>query len=173
MSIDPVLHVWRAAVRGLGRLAVGALALVILFEEWGWEPLQRALAWLGRRPSMRRIEAAIAQWPPGAALAVLLLPTLGLLPVKLLALWLIARGAVLAGLMVVVVAKLVGTAVLAWVFALTQPALLRLPWFAVGYRRWYAWKESLLTWVRASWAWRTGRALKRRLRHWVARWSRT
>ena len=42
---------------------------------------------------MIRIEAVIAQLPPGAALAVLLLPTLGLLPIKLLALWLIACGA--------------------------------------------------------------------------------
>ena len=76
---------------------------------------------------MRRIEAAIARLPPPAALAVLLLPTLGLLPVKLLALWLIATGEALAGLAVVVAAKLVGTAVLAWLFALTQPALMRMP----------------------------------------------
>jgi hypothetical protein len=161
----------RAAGRGLRHLAVGLLALLILFEEWGWEPLQRALIRLGRLPAMRRIEARIARLSPGPALAALLLPTLGLLPVKLLALWLIARGAALAGLLVIVVAKLVGTAVLAWVFALTQPALMRMPWFAAGYRRWYAWKESLLAWVRASWAWRTGRALKRRLRYWVGRWQ--
>jgi hypothetical protein len=173
MSPDPLFRLLRAAVRGLGHLAVGLLALLILFEEWGWEPLHRALTWLGRLPAMRRIEAAITRLPPGSALVVLLLPTLGLLPVKLLALWLIARGAALAGLMAIVVAKLVGTAVLAWVFALTQPALMRMPWFAAGYRRWYAWKESLLAWVRASWAWRTGRALKRRLRHWVTRWQRT
>jgi len=46
---------------------------------------------------MRRIEAAVTGLPPGAALTVLLLPTLGLVPVKLLALWRIARGAALAG----------------------------------------------------------------------------
>ena len=99
------------------------LALLILFEEWGWEPLRRALIRLGRLAVMRRIEAAVARLSPPAALAVLLLPTLGLLPVKLLALWLIARGAALAGLVVIVVAKLLGTAVLAWLFTRTQPAL--------------------------------------------------
>ncbi len=119
---------------------------------------------------MRRIEAAIVRLPPPAALAVLLLPTLGLLPVKLAALWLLARDEAMAGLAVVVVAKLVGTAVLAWVFALTRPALIHMPWFAAVYEPWYAWKESLLAWVRASWAWRTGRAVKGRLRRWVARW---
>ena len=171
-ALDPL----RAVGRGLRHLAVGLLALLILFEEWGWEPLRRALTWLGRIPVMRRIEAVVARLSPPAALAVLLLPTLGLLPVKLLALWLIAHGAALTGLAVVVAAKLIGTAVLAWLFSLTQPALLRMPWFAAGYRRWYAWKEALLERVRASWAWRTGRAVKaavkRRLRRWV-RWQGT
>ncbi|MES2717162.1 MAG: hypothetical protein V4795_15430 [Pseudomonadota bacterium] len=32
----------------LRRAAGALLALLILFEEWGWEPLQRALARLGR-----------------------------------------------------------------------------------------------------------------------------
>ncbi|HYN76366.1 MAG TPA: hypothetical protein VES73_01065, partial [Lamprocystis sp. (in: g-proteobacteria)] len=124
-----------------------------------------------RLPAMRRVESAIARLPPPTALAVLLLPTLGLLPVKLAALWLIGTGQALAGLVVVVVAKLIGTAALAWLFSLTQPALLRMPWFAAGYQRWYAWKEALLAQVRASWAWRASRAFKQRLRRWV-RWQR-
>jgi hypothetical protein len=171
MSTDPLFRLLRATGRGLGHLAVGLLALLILFEEWGWEPLRRALTWLGRLRAMRRIEAAIARLPPSAALALLLLPTLGLLPVKLLALWLIARGGALAGLTVIAAAKVLGTALLAWLFALTQPTLMRMPWFAAGYRRWYAWKESLLARVRASWAWRTGRAVKRWLRSRL-RWQR-
>ena len=165
-ALDPL----RAVGRGLRHLAVGLLALLILFEEWGWEPLRRALIRLGRLAVMRRIEAAVARLSPPAALAVLLLPTLGLLPVKLLALWLIARGAAVAGLVVIMVAKLLGTAVLAWLFTLTQPALMRMPWFAAGYRRWYGLKEALLARVRASWAWRTGRAVKLRVRRWV-RWQ--
>jgi hypothetical protein len=174
-GVQAALGPLRAVGRGLRHLAVGLLALVILFEEWGWEPLRRGLLWLGRIPVMRRIEAAAARLPPGPALVLLLLPTLGLLPVKLLALWLIARGAALAGLVVILAAKVIGTAVLAWLFTLTQPALMRMPWFAAGYRRWHAWKEGLLAWVRASWAWRTGRAVKaavkRSLRRWV-RWLR-
>ena len=173
MLTDSLFRLLRAATRGLGHLAVGLLALLILFEEWGWEPLRRALTWLGRLPAMRQLEAAITRLPPRAALLLLLLPTLGLVPVKLIALWLIARGEPLAGLAVIVTAKLLGTAVLAWLFALTQPALMRMPWFAAGYRRWTAWKEALLARVRASWAWRTGRAVKRLLRRWVSRWQRT
>jgi hypothetical protein len=171
MSPDPLFRLLRAAGRALGRLAVGLLALLILFEEWGWEPLRRVLIWLGRLPAMRRIEAVASRLPPYPALAVLLLPTLGLLPVKLLALWLIASGKAPVGLAVVVAAKVVGTAVLAWLFSLTHPALMRIPWFATGYGRWYAWKEALLARVRASWAWRTGRAVKRLMRRWF-QWQR-
>jgi hypothetical protein len=163
----------RLLARSLRHAATGVLALLILFEEWGWEPLQRALAWVGRLPLLRQIEAAIARLPPHAALAVFLLPTLMLLPVKLAALWLIGQGQHLLGLALIVIAKLLGTAVVARLFTLTRPALLRMAWFAHFYGRWTAWKHALLARVRASWAWRTGRAIKRLVRQRWGRWQRS
>ena len=145
------------------------LALVILFEEWGWEPLHRALAWVGRLPGMRWLEQRIQKLPPYAALAIFLLPTLMLLPVKFLALWFISQGKVLDGTLVILAAKVLGTAIVARLFTLTQPALMQLGWFAHTYLRWIDWKEALLRQVRASWPWRLGRLLKRRLRR---RWTR-
>ena len=156
--------------RWLRRLGGGLLALLILFEEWGWEPLHRLLARLGRLPVLRQLEAAIARLPPHAALVVFLVPALALLPIKLLALGLIAQGQRVLGLAVIVVAKLVGTAVVARLFALTQPALMQLPWFARAYGRWSAWKAALLAQVRATWAWRVARVVRRRVRHGWARW---
>ncbi len=156
-------------MRALQRVAELLLALLILFEEWGWEPLQRAMAWLARAPLLRRVEAWIVRLAPGAALAVLLLPSLALVPVKLGALWLLARGQALLGLALIVVAKLVGTAVMARLFTLTRPALLRMPWFAAAYARWTDWKEALLARVRASAAWRAAGELRQRLR---GRWDR-
>jgi hypothetical protein len=152
--------------RGFEALA----ALVILFEEWGWEPLRRALAWVARWPPLAWLERRIAALPPYAALATFLLPTLLLLPIKLLALWLIGQGRAGLGLLVIVVAKLVGTALVARLFQLTQPALMRLAWFARLYGRWTAWKGALLAEVRASWAWRVGRVVKRRIAQRLARW---
>lgn len=158
---------------GLWRLLRGVfralLALLILFEEWGWGPLQRAMAALGRLPPMRQLEAGLRRLPPYAALAVLLLPSLLIIPIKLLALWLITRGQAMLGLALILAAKLVGTAVLAWLFQLIQPALLSLPWFARLYARWTVWKEALLAWVRASAVWRSARAFKRRLRQLLGR----
>jgi hypothetical protein len=141
-------------------LATTLLALVILFEEWGWEPLQALLARIGRWPGFRWIEARITQLPPHWALAVLLLPSLLLLPVKLLALWAISRGHGVLGALVIVAAKLGGTAVVARLFTLTRPALMRMPWFARNYGRWTVWKEALLARVRASAPWRAVQAAK-------------
>ena len=149
------------------------LALVILFEEWGWEPLQRLMARIARLPVLRQLEALIARLPPSVALLVFLLPGLVLLPVKLAALWLISHGQKLLGVVVIVVAKLVGTAIVARLFTLTQPALMRMPWFAAVYARWSAWKAVLLAWVRESAVWQTMRAWRLAVRDaaraWLAR----
>jgi hypothetical protein len=150
-----------APLRWLVRLL---LALLILFEEWGWEPLSRGMAWIGRLPVFRQMERAIKALPPYAALGILLLPTLALLPVKLLALWLISIGRTGIGLLVILLAKLVGTALVARLFQLTQPALLQLPWFARIYARWSAWKTGLLDWVHASPFWQAAQAWKQAIK---------
>lgn len=145
------------------------LALLILFEEWGWDPLQRALAHIGQWPGFRWIEASVRRLPPYGALLLFALPALLLLPVKLAALWLIGQGHAFGGLAIIVTAKLVGTALVARLFTLTQPALMRLVWFANLYMRWTHWKERLLLHVRASALWRSARAVRWRLRR---LWSR-
>ncbi len=148
------------------------LALVILFEEWGWEPLQRLLARIGQWPGFRWVERWVRGLPPYAALALFAVPALLLLPVKLAALWLIHQGRTVLGLLIILTAKVVGTAIVARLFTLSQPALMRLGWFARLYTRWSAWKDALLAWVRASAAWRAARALKAGLRRQWSRWVR-
>ncbi len=163
----------RALARVLGRIAAWPLALLILFEEWGWEPLQRALVRLGEALHLQWLEARIRRLPPYPALVLLVVPSLLLFPVKLLALWLMGHGHVVQGALVIAAAKLVGTALMARLFLLTRDALLRLAWFATLYARWMAFKQALLERVRASWPWRWGRAMKRRWRmRWQA-WRRT
>jgi hypothetical protein len=150
-----------APLRWLARVV---LALLIVFEEWGWEPLQRGFTWVASKLPLRWLERLLSRLPPRWAFVALLLPSLLILPVKLLALWLVSQGRVVLGVGVIVLAKLVGTALLAWLFQLIRPALMRLPWFARVYARWTAWKAELLAWVRASPAWRAARAIKLRVR---------
>jgi hypothetical protein len=159
--------------RLLGALkrAFGVLvALVLLFEEWGWDPLQRLMARIARLPVLRHIEALIQRLPPWAALLALTLPSLLLIPAKLAALWLITSGEKTLGVALIVLAKVLGTAIVARMFALTRPALMRMAWFAALYARWTAWKDALLAGVRASWAWRIGRVMRRAAQRQWARW---
>jgi hypothetical protein len=171
---SPKPPIWRRLLRGIVALLQWPLALLILFEEWGWEPLQRVLARIGQWPGFRWIERRIGALSPYAALALFIVPSALLLPIKLLALLLIERGQPLLGTLVILGAKLLGTAVVARLFALTQPALMQLPWFAHGYGRWTVWKEALLAQVRASAPWRLARALRtgvrRRWTVWLRRW---
>jgi hypothetical protein len=156
----------------LGWLLRWPLALLILFEEWGWEPLQHALVRLSERLHLRWLEPRIRALPPYPALALFIVPALLLLPVKLLALAAIARGHVVMGALVIVAAKILGTAVVARLFTITRPTLMRLGWFAACYRRWTAWKEALLAEVRSTGAWRQVRVLRRQIRRRLATWRR-
>lgn len=143
------------------------LALILIFEEWGWEPLSRLLGYLARLPVWARTEAFIARLPPYGALVVFFVPALMLLPVKLLALYWISRGHAVLGLAVVLAAKVAGTAAVARLFALTQPALMRLAWFAHWYGRWVPWKNALIARVKNTPIWRGTAATVRSIRQWI------
>ena len=152
---------------GLLRAVLRAIATVIvvpllLFEEWGWEPLAAAFAALGRLPWWGRLERFITSLPPWAALLAFGVPVVALVPVKLLALYLFGEGHITTGLGLILAAKLAGTAMAARLFQLTQPALMRMGWFARLYTPWKAWKDKIIAQARASWPWRMARRLKTR-----------
>lgn len=155
---------WRV-LRPLLRVVVQLLlALIVIFEEWGWQPLAQALAALARFKPWAMLERWIAGLPPYGALGVFTLPAVLLFPLKLVALWLLAGGHVLLAGLLFVAAKLAGTAFLARIFMLTQPALMRIGWFARAYGRFMPWKEGAEAWLRTSWAWRYGRIVKGKAR---------
>jgi hypothetical protein len=157
----------RTALRTLLRTVFTALLVpVLLFEEWGWAPLANLLARLGRLPLWAWLERSVASLPPWAALLVFLLPVVALFPIKLIALYLFGSGHYTSGLVLLLGAKLAGTAVVARLFQLTLPALMQIPLFARWYPRWKTWKDRVLGAVRQSAPWRAARALKARGRRW-------
>lgn len=148
----------------LKALLLSAVALFLLFEEWGWEPLAAAFAALGRLPVWRQLERLIVRLPPWAALLAFGVPMLALIPIKLLAVYLLGQGHLATGLGIIVLAKLAGTAFAARLFQLTQPALMQIRWFASMYVPWKIWKDHKLRQVRSSLPWRWGRRLRHRVK---------
>ena len=127
------------------------LALVSLFEAWLWQQLAPIVAWIVARLPLRAIKAKIAAWieqlPPTATLGVFIVPVVLLLPLKFLALWMLAHGFWLGALAVLALAKVVSLGVTAFIFDLTRPKLLQLTWFRRLYDRvmvWLAWAHELI-----------------------------
>jgi hypothetical protein len=140
-------------------------ALVILFEEWLWGPLRRLMAAIAKLPLIRNLSAGIAALPARWAAVVFLMPVLALIPFKMTGLWLIAQGQLALGLSVFIGAKIVGTALFAWLFALTKPTLLTLPWFARAYRWVIGVRDTVHHWIRRQPAYRKARLA-------ISRWRR-
>lgn len=125
-------------------------AVIILIEDWLWDDLARLAAAIGRLPVFRLIETAVAGLPPYLALACFGLPTLLLVPVKLTALYFISHGKATLGLLTVIGAKVVGTAMVARIFALTKPKLMRIKWFAWLYERFTTFKARIYGAIKAN-----------------------
>ncbi len=134
------------------RLAIWILVAFWMLEELLWDVLN----WIEERVAFLKfvqiIEAWIAARTPWQAAAMMLMPAALLFPAKILGLWLLAHGHALTGIGFILVAKIIGTAIVARMFRLCKNALLSLAWFAWGYRqvlRFSAWVHTTEAWQTA------------------------
>ena len=125
-------------------------AIIVLLEDWLWDDLVRLMGVIARLPVFRQLELFILALPPYGALTVFAVPSLLLIPVKLAALWLISHGQHTLGLLTVIGAKLVGTALVARSFTLTKPKLLRINWFSWLHERVVAFKAKVYAFIKAT-----------------------
>ena len=125
-------------------------AIVFLIEEaiWDW-----TAAWMAKLGAVRfihaleqRIAALHAHW----ALFAFLLPSLILVPAKLIGLHAIATGHWFIGSSVFVLAKIAGMALFSRIFNLTRPALMQLAWVARLYERIMYYRNRIHTYL-ANW----------------------
>src|SRR6266849_5087389 len=102
-------------------------ALIFLFEAWLWEKLAPIVAFIVSFIPLRYIKAKIATWIEGLRF--------------------FHHGQWLAGVGALVFAKVAGLGVTAFVFEITRPKLLQLPWFARLYElvmRGLAWAHAMV-----------------------------
>jgi hypothetical protein len=147
----------RAIVRGFWVL----LAVLFLIEAWLWshlepivERLVALLPWQGLKAALVRLIAGLS---PQVTLIVFAIPFFLLMPVKFLEVWLIVTKQWIAATIVLVLAKLVGVGLTAFIFEATKDKLLQMAWF----RRVY----DYVIWLRA-WAHQKVDPITRRLRKW-------
>ncbi len=165
-----ILFKW--AWRGLRAVLLGLAAVVLLIEEWGWRPLSRWLARWAHWPPLARLEARIRTLSPYAALVIFLVPVITLFPVKLLALWFIHQGSTALGIAVIVLAKLVSTALAGRLFVLTEPQLRHFAWFSASLNWWHATKARLRAALEKLSVWRAVRRVRKGVVVRMGRWFR-
>jgi hypothetical protein len=120
-------------MRRVFRPLLVAIALVFLFEAWLWEHLRPLVAAVVNVIAWDRLKARLAtliEWlPPWAVLIVFVIPFIVLLPLKFAEVYFLVHKQWLAAIFVLVLAKLLGLGVTAFIFDVTRPKLLQMAWF--------------------------------------------
>ena len=99
-------------------------ALAILFEDFVWSRITALVAVLARLHLVARLEAWVLTQGRHTTLALFAIPIACLIPIKLTAVWLIATGHVVTGILVIIAAKVTGTAISARLFVIARPKLM-------------------------------------------------
>ena len=136
--------------RNLLRPVLVILALLFLLEAWLWDHLEPIVARIVNVIPWGRIKVSLAKLienlPPYFALTVFIIPIIVvLLPLKVLEVYFIATSSWLGAITMLVVAKLLGLGVTAFVFEVTRDKLLQIGWF----HRMYDWFVWLRGWARS------------------------
>ncbi|HEY0982069.1 MULTISPECIES: hypothetical protein [unclassified Schlesneria] len=104
-------------------------SLVMWIEESLWEWFKWLTAQIALLAWVRKIESWIQSLSPYATMVVFFLPLLILIPFKLVAVYWMASGHWITSIVVIITAKLVGTAIEARMFVVCKAKLLTIPWF--------------------------------------------
>lgn len=115
-------------------------------------PTVRALA---RLAPIRWIETRIARMPPYVILALFVIPLAIIEPFKIYGLYLFAQGQFLGGIMVFVLAKVVGLGLAERLFAIGRDKLLSIRWFAWCHATLLAIRDHVHAWLVRTWIWQT------------------
>lgn len=130
------------------RFLVSLLAVFLIFEEWLWDLLtafgHSLVLWL----NLREFEQWLSRTTPFMALVAFSIPILIVTPINIAALIMLTKGLILQSILLEVAAKLLGTVLVARVFALTKPQLLTFAFIRLIYNtitRWLQWAHQKIT----------------------------
>jgi hypothetical protein len=109
------------------------LAVIFLIEAWLWDHLEpivaRAVAMIPLRAFKQWLSDRVDTLSPAMTLIVFFVPVIPLFPLKLVGLWLLTHEYWLSAVVTIIFAKFLGVGVTAFIFDVTRPKLLEMPWF--------------------------------------------
>jgi hypothetical protein len=156
------MHVPRP--RFVTRVLFFLAACVLVFEEWIWNHASAVLRRIGRLLPFRWIEGWVRRRTPAQALALYVLPVLVVLPLKGFALGVIGHGHVALGFAILFLDKVIGTAVLARLWQITEPAITTYDWIRRGRDGFLRLRRRLYRWLHQQTVYRSTRALLERMK---------
>ncbi|CAG1022421.1 hypothetical protein IVG45_03165 [Methylomonas sp. LL1] len=155
------------------KLLLSILAIILIIEEWLWDALSAFGHVLIRLLHLEVVERWLSQASPHVALMAFTIPLLIVTPINLAAFALLAHGLILQGVLLEIVAKLLGTLLVSRVFALTKPQLLTFRVLAFVYatiRRWLRWAHQKITETKV---YKIAKALKAEVKQRFAAWFKS
>ena len=109
------------------------LALIFLIEAWLWDHLEPVVARVVALIPLQRFKVWLAErvdsLSPAMTLIVFVVPVIPLFPLKLMGLWLLTHEYWVSAIVTIVFAKFLGVGVAAFIFDVTRPKLMKMPWF--------------------------------------------
>jgi hypothetical protein len=109
------------------------LAVIFLIEAWLWDHLEpivaRVVAMIPLRAFKQWLSDRVDTLSPAMTLIVFFVPVIPLFPLKLVGLWLLTHEYWLSAVVTIIFAKFLGVGVTAFIFDVTRPKLLEMPWF--------------------------------------------
>ncbi len=125
------------------------LALLFLLEAWLWDHLEPIVARVVNLFPWGKLKVTLARLidmlPPWAVLFVFVIPILVMLPLKFLEVYFLATRNWIGAFSVIILIKLLGLGLTAFIFEVTREKLLEMAWF----RRMYDWFLWARDWAHA------------------------
>lgn len=152
------------------KILLSLFAIILIIEEWLWDALSAFGHFLISLLHLEKFERWINQLSPNTALIAFMIPLLIVTPINLAALGLLANGLILQGILLEILAKLLGTLLVSRVFALTKSQLLTFKVLAVIYSaimRWLTWAHQKIT---ETTVYKFAKAFKSQVKERIAGW---
>jgi hypothetical protein len=108
-------------------------AVIVIIEEWLWDALTFAGQWISRILHLEKFDNWLLNATPNKALLAFLIPLILAAPFNILAVVLLAHGAIIEGILVEIGVKLFTTLLVARIFRLVKTTLLTFNWFSKIY----------------------------------------